>query len=162
MQSQIREVMNQSTPSLAPPPGHGIPEYVGSQNSASYGQTYQYGGHNASMINDEKLPRPSTLKTFQHFSSRFSTTSYMGAHQKDMTPEQQMKREDHAMQVSQKSWLDRQRQNKRFALYTFLGLNGLMILVIILTAVVWVCLHLVKKHSTVGIPVNQNLQTVSS
>lgn len=154
--------MNQSTPSLAIPPGHGEPEYLGSQNPIAYGQTYQYGGHNGSMVNDEKTPRPTTLKNFQNFSSRFSTTSYMGAQPKDLTPEQRLKREDHAMQVSQKSWLDRQRQNKNFALYTFLGLNCLMMLVIIFAAVVWVSLHLIKKHSTVGIPVNQNTQTVSS
>lgn len=154
--------MNRSTNSLAIPPGHGEPEYLGPQGPIAYGQTYQYNGHNTSMVNDEKLQRPSALKNMQNFSSRFSTTSYLGAQPKELTPEQRLKREDHAMQVSQKTWLDRQRQNKRFALYTFLGLNALMMMVIILTAVVWVCMHLIKKKSTVGIPVNQNVQTVSS
>lgn len=156
MQSQIREVMNQSTHSLSTPPGHGEPEYI-PQGSSLYHQTYQYNGHNGTMAHDEKSPRPSHLK---NFSSRFSTMTNTGM-AKEMTPEQRIKREDHAMQVSQMTWLDRKRQHKRFALYTFLGLNALMFLVIILTAVVWVSMHLIKKHSNVGIPVNQGLATVS-
>lgn len=81
---------------------------------------------------------------------------------REVTEEQRVKREEHDLQVSQMTWLDRKRQNKRFALYTFLGLNGIMLLIIIVTAVVWVALHLIKTRSIVGIPVNQNLQTVSS
>lgn len=154
MQSQIREVMNQSASPI--PPGHGVPELTSNQRPGSYSQPYQYGGHNGSMVN-EKAQRPTGLKTF---SSRFSTTSYMGT--REVTEEQRVKREEHDLQVSQMTWLDRKRQNKRFALYTFLGLNGIMLLIIIVTAVVWVALHLIKTRSIVGIPVNQNLQTVSS
>ncbi|CCG84290.1 protein of unknown function [Taphrina deformans PYCC 5710] len=146
--------MNQSD-NASVPPGHGDVDYA--QYNGSHAQTYQYGGgHHASMVN-EKTVRPSALKVF---SSRFSTTSYMGA--RELSDQQRVKQEEHALQVSQMTWLDRKRQNKRFALYTFLGLNGIMLLIIVVTALVWVSLHLIKKHSTVGIPVNQNLQTVSN
>lgn len=160
MQSQIREVMNRSTSTLGAPPGHGAVEYASSQHADSHSQTYQYGGQNGSMVNDEKSLRPSALK---NFSSRFSTTSYMGAYpQKEMTDEQRLKREEHDVEVSNMTWLDRQRKNKRFALYTFLGLNGLMMLVILLTAVTWISMKLIKKHTTTGIPVTSSTQTVSN
>lgn len=142
--------MSQSATSLAIPPGHAEPEYLGTQQ-AHYSNQYQYGGHNASMVNEEfKSPRPSHLK---NFSSRFSTTSYQGP-SKELSDEQRAKRELNAHQVSQMGWLDRKRQHKNFALYTFLLLNAGMIMVIILAAVCWVALHLIRDHRTIGIPVN--------
>ena len=83
----------------------------------------------------------------------------MGA--KERTPEQRQKREEQEYQASQMSWLDRQRQHKRFALYTFLGLNALMMFVILMCTVVWAAKHLIKKHSNIGIPANIGLTSVS-
>lgn len=114
------------------------------------------------MVNDTgyKTPRPSHLK---NFSSRFSTTSYSGgAAGKEITEEQRIKRAYDQHQQTQMTWLDRKRQHKNFALYTFLMLNAAMILVIILAAVVWVALHLIRTHRTIGIPVNSGLSVVSS
>lgn len=163
MQSQIREVMHQSTTSLSIPPGHGEPEYLGNQGSSAshYSQQYSYGGHNGSMVNDAefKTPRSSHIK---NFSSRLSTSSYQGASSKEMTEAQRVKREHNAHQVSQRGWLDRQRQHKNFALYTFVLLNAAMIFVIVMAAIVWVALHLIKSHRTVGIPVNSGLTGVVS
>ena len=159
MQSQIREVMHESHPSmtsLSAPPGHGEPHY--SEHGGAYG-----GYNQPTMANDYK--RPSALK---QFSSRFSTGSFAagGGHSNSsnagdsgryMTDEQRAKHEDLALHHSQMGWLDRHRQRKNFHLIVFSALTSVMLLIIFLTAMIWIGLKIIKPHKFTVLAANVNI-----
>lgn len=156
MQSQIREVMHQSHPSttsLSAPPGHGDVQY---QHDGGYAYSQP------TMANENKRP-----SAFKQFSSRFSTGSFVngssasahgaGETGRYMSDEQRVKHEDLALHHSQMGWLDRARQRKNFSILVFSALTSVMLLIIFLTAMIWIGLKIIEPHKFTVLAANVNI-----
>jgi hypothetical protein len=158
--------------------GGSQPAYQVVHHPAPSAMAYDNSGSLAHATAEHKRP----TEKLRHFSSRFSgNTSYnpsfrsqseSGTHHSSLangpgtegyiSGEEPKMRGDYKRGIfrgtAQMDWVDKLREHPRFALYVFLGLNAAMLLVIFLTAMIWIALGIVKsKKFLSGIPPPANV-----